>query len=339
VLYILYAIGMSITFASGDTLKQKVSSEHDFDFFSGKHPSTLKESDLLLMELERKKRQRCVLDERRRTRTSPEGSPSPLLYHPYPSGGHDAAISSEDRREFAARLRRAPHPPPASWSGITLSVDRSSVPALSPSQSLTYEDLSPEEKTGLVRATHKKLLETFAQVRRCINCSAHFNELANVGQRKCVWHPGAQRLGVWTCCDEKTDFITEVTKRPVGCCECDHTAEDFDPLRGNMTEMPLSVAVILDVPSACIVAIQTPSNLRLSDLHKRCYVIRATQKRVPHRKAYRPPQDFRNLPVSDIQLLRERLELAPKHRVMHFEDPITFDNYAGHAAPGYHLNY
>lgn len=325
---------MSITFATGDSIKNKVSSEHDFDFFGGQHPSTLKESDLLIMEMERKKRLEAAEIQRRHGR-----------FHPYPSSGRvspSVVITPSERREFLTKsVGGARHPPPPAWSGLTLTAKPGTPPppGLSQSQTLTYEDLTPEEKASIIKATHKTLLDSFAQIRRCINCNANFNELKNVGQRKCVWHPGAQKLCIWSCCEEKSDFVSEVTKRPVGCCECDHTATDFDPLKTNMTEMPLCVARMLGVPEENIIHIQSAENNRRSELHKRCYVTRASQKRVPNRKVYRPPQDWSKMPITDMDMIRDRLEMTPRERVKHYEDPLTVNNYAGHIAPGYHLNY
>lgn len=315
----------AIVFASAKTLAKK-DEEKQFDFFGGYHPSTLTPSDHFLMEVERKKS---------RVKGAVRFSP----YDPQRSSG----VSEVEKREFEATSKRIQQRPPGSNQGphmpdVKFLLDQEAFEKQQKptgSKIITFKDLTPEQQKSLVMTKYKDLISKLSAKSRCVYCNSTFTEADNIGFRKCLWHPGKEVLGKWTCCGQGSDMVSEITQRASGCSLCDHSTREYNPIKTNNTELPLAVARMIGVPEHQIIVLDKNPEQDLQaqlDLERKCVVIRATSTRVPKPRGFRPPPTFRQIPVSDMDLLRLKMEIATE-RVKEIPEPVAVNVYAGHFTP------
>ena len=199
-----------------------------------------------------------------------------------------------------------------------MEVDRGRV-AVPSKKTLRYSDLTRDQRNTLIEKTHAQVLQQLRVIRKCRYCDETFADAAELGRLHCQWHPGKVVSGAWTCCGHPLDDLGTMQHpmRPMGCCLADHTDAVWDSLRPNYYRVPVSVARMIGVPQSRVaLASAGPTNDR-SALRRTCDVSRTTQERTPFARIYVPPRDIGSAPKSDMNRMRERLELNeydPKQR-------------------------
>ena len=64
-------------------------------------------------------------------------------------------------------------------------------------------------------------LDSLKLERKCVTCGVEYQDINNMGQLQCRWHPGAllkfDEGKEWSCCN--------ADKKALGCCKCDHISQ------------------------------------------------------------------------------------------------------------------
>lgn len=191
-----------------------------------------------------------------------------------------------------------------------------------------FEDLEPHQKAEVVERTYSQRIKELMRSRVCANCGITFNEMANIGQYACVWHPGRCVLGEWSCCGDREDEIDEISQRSSGCCACDHTETAFNPVKRDTIELAIALALYLQTPRT---SFQREEPVDKTDLYRKCWIPRATSNRVKYRKRTNMSFLKTSVPANELDTLRQRFELQDKAKST--QRSIYVNAMVGHFAP------
>lgn len=234
---------------------------------------------------------------------------------------HSERISPPNRRIFQEDSNSSLR---SSTSSSTTQTSTSS----STRKPLSFEDLEPTQQAEVVEKTYAAQLKEMRRPRICVNCKLRFNELENIGQHRCVWHPGRCRLGTWTCCGQVADPIDELMHKSTGCCACDHSENMYNPLKPCIDELPIALALFAGATQS---SFRRQESSEKTDLYRKCWIPRTSSVRVQYPKSTRPPGNHIAAPTNEMNELRARLELQEKRTKP--EHSFFVNAMVGHFAP------
>lgn len=116
-----------------------------------------------------------------------------------------------------------------------------------------FYELSAKDQDTLVEQRFPNVLANLRKLRKCHACDAAFTFEAELGRRRCVWHPGVLRPGnVWSCCRDPYEAALVARRRRNGCSRCDHNDAAHNQRDIATIKLPGIVARHIDVPKEAI---------------------------------------------------------------------------------------